>query len=237
MLLACNKCPFTIEATDPDASKHFYPKYRNRPLINRSSWSTTCASCMKKYKREHYEQNKERINKKHRDQRYANHEHFLGVEASRRLKKRADPTALLYRRSLETLDPSARYVHDRCIQWKASAKRRKLEWALDESSVLQLLRKQDLKCFYTGTDLVLAPGSAATLSLDRLDPQRGYVPDNVVACGRRVNLMKIDMSPKEFRHQIEALLQRASIWCPPDQDPGTTATRPGSSRPRSRLGP
>lgn len=54
----------------------------------------------------------------------------------------------------------------------------------------RLWESQGGKCYYTGLPMTLEVGSDHTVSLDRLDNDRGYEVGNVVLCCRRVNAMK-----------------------------------------------
>ena len=44
-----------------------------------------------------------------------------------------------------------------------------------------------------------------SVSLDRLDSSKGYIPGNVVLCRAIVNIMKSDLSEAEFSQTILAL--------------------------------
>lgn len=68
--------------------------------------------------------------------------------------------------------------------------------------LLELYEKQNGKCFYTGKDLTISFNSGkqadTAMSIDRINPLKGYSKDNIVLCGCRTNVSKSDMSQKEF---------------------------------------
>jgi hypothetical protein len=198
----CNKCGFD------KPSDNFYVKHKDRPQTQRSDWSSYCNDCMKQYKRDYYEKNAKRVNGIHKRRRNDNIEHYHGVEAAKRLAHSTNPEALLKRRKVASFDPRKRYLYDRTRQWKGSAKKRKLEWGLTLDDIENMLEGQGGKCHYTGLPLVLEANSQKTISLDRIDSSRGYVPSNVVLCCTFVNLAKLDMTVAEFREMVTILHER-----------------------------
>lgn len=189
-------------------SESFYVKYKSRNPIKRSDWSSYCNDCMKQYKRVYYSENADKINLTHKKARQDDIEHYLEVEAAKRLANSSDPEALLKYRAVTSLDTDKRYLYDRTQRWKRSAKKRKLEWSLTLKDIEKMLKDQNGRCYYTGLPLVLGPNSRYTISLDRSDSTQGYTLSNVVLCCTFVNLAKLDMTVSEFREMITILHKR-----------------------------
>ena len=58
------------------------------------------------------------------------------------------------------------------------------------------------KCFYTDIPMEIGLGkgtSPLTMSIDKIIPERGYTPGNVVLCTRRANAVKNDLSLSEIK--------------------------------------
>lgn len=79
-------------------------------------------------------------------------------------------------------------------KWKDNAKVRGIEWSL----TMEQLQSMPLICHYTGQELTLEINNFNTVSLDRIDSNKGYVLDNVVFCLTRINVMKSNMTKEEF---------------------------------------
>jgi hypothetical protein len=163
---------------------------------------------MKQYKRDYYIKNADKIKSIHKKRRYDDIDHYHDVEAAKRLVNSINPETLLKRRKVASFDPRKRYLYDRTLQWKRSAKKRNLKWALTLDDIENMLEGQGGKCHYTGLPLVLEANSQKTISLDRIDSSRGYVLSNVVLCCTFVNLAKLDMTVAEFREMVTILHER-----------------------------
>ncbi len=66
------------------------------------------------------------------------------------------------------------------------------------SLTLNELMDIPLVCFYTGVPLSLKTNEYTTVSLDRLDNEKGYTKNNVVFCCRFINVMKSTLSYDQF---------------------------------------
>lgn len=199
MLLKCSRCGLE---SGPES---FYLKYRDRTPVRRSDWASQCVECIKIFKRQFYQENTERINESHRSRRNADLTRVLELEAARRLAKSKNPDKILYRRSIVALDSTARYIHDRCVSWRSSAKKRSIPWSLTESEIREIWDCQGGRCKYTGLAMALEPNKPETVSLDRVDSSLGYSRENVVLCWTVVNKMKLDISLQRFKELIELL--------------------------------
>jgi hypothetical protein len=80
---------------------------------------------------------------------------------------------------------------------------------LTNEYLINLWNKQNGKCFYTGIQLILSPGTSRknltknwykinSVSLDKQDPSLGYKQGNVVWCSFRINSMKYNYTTKQF---------------------------------------
>jgi hypothetical protein len=76
--------------------------------------------------------------------------------------------------------------------------------------LIELYNRQDGYCYYSGEKMVFGwvDGKVHhnSLSLDKLDPAKGYVQDNVVWCTYLVNTMKQDMTDQEFYVYMNKIL-------------------------------
>ena len=79
--------------------------------------------------------------------------------------------------------------------------------------VLDLFEKQAGRCFYSGLPMTWTMGQGrvdTNMSLERLDPSRGYEPGNVVLCCYFINVSKRSKSIEEWLHWAEAVWQHRS---------------------------
>lgn len=82
----------------------------------------------------------------------------------------------------------------RIHNWKKSAKKRRIEWKLEETFFCDM----PLTCSYTGQQLTCEHDKPNTISLDRLDSSNGYLPGNVCFTSAVINRMKNDVVANEF---------------------------------------
>jgi hypothetical protein len=83
--------------------------------------------------------------------------------------------------------------------------RQELEYSLPHGYLASLWRWQEGLCFYSGQPMKMCLGNGKDplgVSIDRVDPARGYVVGNVVLCCARVNTIKHDLSPEELKELI-----------------------------------
>lgn len=100
---------------------------------------------------------------------------------------------------------------------KGCDNRRKLGLSVDINfnDVIAVYNKQEGKCFYSGRQIVPYTHNPHSISIDRIDSDIGYTPENIVLCCTMVNYMKQeydkelfiqfcnDISRKHPREQIE----------------------------------
>lgn len=66
--------------------------------------------------------------------------------------------------------------------------------------------KQDCRDYYTGLEVE----DLLKLSVDRIDSNKGYTPDNIVLTDYRINIMKNDLSVEEFKDLISKIYANIS---------------------------
>ena len=72
------------------------------------------------------------------------------------------------------------------------------EHTITKNDLLKLYEKQNHKCVYTGRKLLLETNSNNKVSLDRIDSEKGYIPDNIQLTTKVANAAKNDMTEQEF---------------------------------------
>ena len=76
---------------------------------------------------------------------------------------------------------------------------------LSYDHILQLIEKQDNKCYYSGEEIAYQRYNGNCISFDRIDSNKGYTKDNVVLCCWDANRMKQDMRTDRFIHMCEKI--------------------------------
>lgn len=87
------------------------------------------------------------------------------------------------------------------------AKRRAGNFNIDLDWVYAAFIAQDKKCFWTGVEMIPSarPNHPLKPSLDRLDRDRGYEPDNVVLAALCVNLGRNEATEEQMHEYVGAL--------------------------------
>jgi hypothetical protein len=99
----------------------------------------------------------------------------------------------------------------RVLGAKHRAKRKNLDFDIDENYIETLLIKQNYRCLYTNVKLELTMGSddshinPNTLSIDRIDPKLGYTKNNIALVSAIVNNMKNDLKETSFLEVINLI--------------------------------
>lgn len=98
-------------------------------------------------------------------------------------------------------------VAKKLVHISQSAQSRDIEFNLTFSKTKRLLNTK--KCFFTGVPLQLKYHTAPDyLSFDRLDPNKGYTDDNVVACTTQFNKLKANLTPEHIKLIYNKLKKR-----------------------------
>lgn len=78
-----------------------------------------------------------------------------------------------------------------------------LECEIDENYIIDLYKKQNGLCYYTGVEMQLSSNDKSenrkNVSVDRIDSSKGYLKSNVVLCCWVVNNIKQDLSVYELK--------------------------------------
>lgn len=82
---------------------------------------------------------------------------------------------------------------------RTRARKNDLEFNLTKAFMIHLWEKQNGECYYTRVDLTFdGKRLPSALSIDRVDPKKGYTKDNVVLCCRLVNEVKTNLTVNEL---------------------------------------
>ena len=101
-------------------------------------------------------------------------------------------------------------IAKRLMRTEQSANKRGIEFDLSFARLKKILNAK--KCFFTGNQLTHDnPEDDNYLTLDRIDASRGYVDDNVVACGRAFNMRKGELTVEDVKIISKALKKRKLI--------------------------
>lgn len=81
---------------------------------------------------------------------------------------------------------------------------------LDTKSLVAIYEQQQGLCYYTGIKMVFSQGFPHIdgISLDKLDPTKGYNKNNVVFCCYAINTMKGARTEQEFYDTMKLILAR-----------------------------
>jgi hypothetical protein len=102
-------------------------------------------------------------------------------------------------------------IRHRLYGIKNRCRLRNIPYCLVLEQVVELYRQQEGKCFYTGISMQLEAGNGKhpyALSIDRVDPTRGYSLDNIVLCINRANTIKNDLTLDELAEIIPSWYER-----------------------------
>jgi len=94
------------------------------------------------------------------------------------------------------------YLIEKYRRSKGRASREGLEFSLSRPEWVEIYHSQKGLCFYTDEKMVWEPGKGHfpnTISVDRIDNNKGYVKNNVVFCCRRINTVKSNFSLEELQ--------------------------------------
>jgi hypothetical protein len=90
---------------------------------------------------------------------------------------------------------------------RTGAKRRNMNFEITEQDLQNLWDKQKGKCYYTKLDMnfTFHLSLPKQMSLDRVDPCKGYSLDNIVLCCQFINYAKHDYKLEDFLEFLEEL--------------------------------
>lgn len=93
----------------------------------------------------------------------------------------------------------------RCVKFDKPAP------AVTDTYLYQLFLSQERKCALTGATLTVEKGHPLCLSLDQIDPGRGYEEGNVQWLAWAVNRAKGDLSTQDFYDMCQAVLSNRNV--------------------------
>lgn len=102
------------------------------------------------------------------------------------------------------------YLRTKCTRIKHRAKKDGISFDLTPRYLTELYHSQNGLCYYTEEPMRIDCDRVTpdSMSLDRLDPTKGYVEGNVVLCQTSMNAMKQDRTEAEFREFLERRIEQ-----------------------------
>lgn len=100
-------------------------------------------------------------------------------------------------------------IAKRLVSTSNSAYKRGIEFDLSFAKLKKVM--QTKKCYITGVQLTHVNGDDNKLTLDRLDNEKGYSDDNIIACAHVVNQQKGSLSVKQIEQMYKALVKHGDI--------------------------
>jgi hypothetical protein len=97
------------------------------------------------------------------------------------------------------------------------AKKRGIDFDLSREYIKSLFDEQDGKCYYSGIPLNIVKESAEAvhdplkMTLDCIDPAKGYIKGNVVWCAYCVNAFKQKMNTDQMVEICKEIVKTSSI--------------------------
>lgn len=79
-----------------------------------------------------------------------------------------------------------------------SAKKRQQEFSLTVDDVVSFWKEQKEICAYSGRKMTLESGKLTTVSIERIDSNKGYTVSNTILVCQAINRMKSDFSFYDF---------------------------------------
>ena len=111
---------------------------------------------------------------------------------------------------------AAKWQDDNMLQYRllsarSRSKKSGLEFTITLDDIQQLWDSCSGNCYYTGLPMVQERNNVLdSVSLDRRDNTKGYIPGNVVLCRSVVNIMKSDLSEDDFAAVLRTLMPWAT---------------------------
>ena len=90
---------------------------------------------------------------------------------------------------------------------RGNAKRTFKEFTIVLENLKTLWEIQKGICFYTNKPMLFEIGFDNSVSIDRIDSNKGYITNNIVLCQRKINIMKNNASIKELIEFAEDIIK------------------------------
>jgi len=94
-------------------------------------------------------------------------------------------------------------VAQKLINLNNRAKSKNLPFDLSIKRVRQLLLRKT--CYFTGVKFSLIKAHDNYRTIDRINPKEGYVDKNTVACTKRINLLKANLTIEEIKCLVKGI--------------------------------
>lgn len=89
------------------------------------------------------------------------------------------------------------------LQLRDSAKGRKIPFNISLAKLRRLMNQKS--CYFTGIEFDSTADNQRTI--DRVDTNAGYTDDNIVACTRRINSLKANLTSAEIKGLYRGLIK------------------------------
>lgn len=129
-----------------------------------------------------------------------------------------NPCQWSHRNLFLNANPEA-YIRNRYNGSRQNAKGRGLDFSITLDQVKMLMELQRGLCAYTEVHMKMEVGNGLldnTMSFDRWDTTKGYIPGNVLLCTKRFNGMKSNLTLEEFKTWMPILykngLRSIKMW-------------------------
>lgn len=166
--------------------KKYYAKNRESILAKVEEYTKNNKEKVMLRRKKHYEKNKERL-LEYRKQYYAEH----GEEAN---AKRQEKIRNIKKHS----DLTYSFLNKKILGCQARGKKIEKNCSLTTEELLELIPK-DLRCPVFGTKFLFGRGlNQSSMSIDRIDNNKGYHKNNIVVVSFKANAMKNSATLKEL---------------------------------------
>jgi hypothetical protein len=120
------------------------------------------------------------------------------------VKKGYRKKTINYKNSLE------HYFNSKLSFLKRKSQKQNIPFNLEKGDLLELYNLQDGKCYYTDIHIFHNSGilSHDSISVERLNPEKGYTKENVVLCSFNINSFKGTMNEEEFKVYLDFILPK-----------------------------
>lgn len=165
-----------------------------------SKKQSECAECSRKRSREYYHRNKQKLSIKRRNQR-RNGE--INKEAERIYHRQyANDNKLKRRKYREKL---SFFLAQAARRAKVYCNRKNAEFDINTAFLRQLWEKQKGLCAITGMQMAHKPHDLKSMSVDRIDPSKGYIKSNIHLVCKWVNFARSNHSLEEIKMVLKEL--------------------------------
>lgn len=97
--------------------------------------------------------------------------------------------------------------HEKLKDLKRTAKRCNVPFNLTSQDIQNAFDRQKGLCYYSKIPMEKKTNSTYGISVDRIIPANGYVPENIALCCYIINVMKLDMSYEVFLNMCKKIVK------------------------------